>query len=400
MIVRAARTADVDRLLEVHGSAFPDPRGMEARRRNFLENSLGDFSQLRVVEDGTGCIVAHAFLFPLEAWFGGRAVRAGGIATLGVAPEARSRGVGTHLLGALHAESERRGDAVTILFPFRQGFYARVGYAPVTPTRRLELTPRAVPAAWQSLPAGTSVRAAEGGDRQAIEAAYARAAARATGWITRPARLWDRLLLDERRRWFVVLRESALVGFLSWSARQAEAHAAATLIVHDLVADDDEARRALLGVIGAQCDQIHQAILEVDARDPLDRALVDADGARHGTAEVEHSLGQLVAGPMVRLVDIARALEARGWAEDGALSLEVDGAKVGLTSRAGKARVTGAELGTDLVLSRAALAAIAFGALAPSAAARIGWLRGRDASTLARADAIFAMAPYFAIDPF
>src|SRR5262245_39979606 len=80
MIVRPARAADVDRLLEIHANAFPDPRAMEARRRNFLENALGNFDDLRVVEEEGGRIVAHAFLFRLEAWFGGRGVPSGGIA--------------------------------------------------------------------------------------------------------------------------------------------------------------------------------------------------------------------------------------------------------------------------------------------------------------------------------
>jgi predicted acetyltransferase len=401
MLVRVAHPEDVDRLLDIHVSAFPDPRGLEARSRNFLEHPLGDLSELRVVEEG-GRLLAHAFLFRAEAWFGGRPVRAGAIASVGVAPEARGRGVGTHLLEALHAEAGARGDAVTILFPFRQGFYAKLGYAPVTSTRRLHVSPRAIPSNWRG-----DVRSADARDRPAIERAYLRAAKRATGWITRTPRMWDRVLyLDDRRQWFVLPRGDEIAGFVAWTAEQAEAHAATTLVVHDLVADDDDARRALLGLLGAQRDQVQEVLLEIDADDPLDRALVDADGARHGTADLEHPLGRIVGGPMVRIVDTARALEARGWAKEGGLLLDVDGARLALEVGAASAKVAVEAAGeragraADLHLSRAALAAVAFGALAPSAAARLGWLRARDASTLARADAIFALPPYFAIDTF
>jgi hypothetical protein len=51
-------------------------------------------------------------------------------------------------------------------------------------------------------------------------------------------------------------------------------------------------------------------------------------------------------------------------------------------------------------MDRPALAAIAFGALAPSDAARLGWVRARDQAALALADEAFALAPYFAIDRF
>jgi predicted acetyltransferase len=380
MIVRTARAQDLDRLLDVHTSAFPNPGGLELRRRNFEQNPLGDFSDLRVVED-EGRVVGHAFLFPLEAWFGGRGVRAGGVASVGVAPEARGRGVATFLLDALHTESSGRGDALTILFPFREAFYARMGYAKVTPSRRIAFTPRAVPPSWRGT--GVAVRAAEGRDRPAIEAAYVRAAARTTGWITRPARLWDRLLLNERRRWFVATRGSSLVGFMSFTVAQPEAHALTTLTVHDLVADDDEARRALVALLGAQRDQVAEVILDLDASDPLDRALVDPDSGRYGTADLEHALGQIVLGPMVRVADAARALDARGVS----LAVEVDGERVGKGE-------------PGLAMDRGGLAAIAFGALAPSDAARLGLVRARDAEALARADAAFTLSPYFAIDPF
>jgi hypothetical protein len=43
---------------------------------------------------------------------------------------------------------------------------------------------------------------------------------------------------------------------------------------------------------------------------------------------------------------------------------------------------------------------VAFGALPPSQAERLGWLSARDARALARADALFALPPYFSPDPF
>src|SRR5512140_923029 len=88
--LRPAKDEDTERLLEIHASVFPDPRGAEERRRNFHHNALGGLGDLHVVEH-EGRLLAHAFLFPLEVWIGGRPVPAGGVASVGVAPEARGR---------------------------------------------------------------------------------------------------------------------------------------------------------------------------------------------------------------------------------------------------------------------------------------------------------------------
>ena len=91
--------------------------------------------------------VAHAFLFRLKAWFGGMEVQVGGVATVGVAPEARRKGHGTALLTRVHEVARARGDAATVLYPFRQAFYSRFGYATTSPYRRLRLHPASIPGA-------------------------------------------------------------------------------------------------------------------------------------------------------------------------------------------------------------------------------------------------------------
>jgi predicted acetyltransferase len=366
MIVRPARDRDLDRVIAVHTSAFPDARGYEARVRNFKSNPFGGLEALRVVEDA-GAIVGHACLYATEAWFGGRLVRCGAIASVGAAPEARRRGVAAALLEALHEESRARGDAITILHAFRQGFYAKHGYAPAAPYKQLRVSPRAVPREWK--PDG--VRAMRAKDRAAIEAAYARAAERSTGFIARRPAHWEYRFLDERRVWLVVERERTIAGYVSWSLAQAEAHAETTMRVRDLVADDDDARRALLAAIGAQRDQVSEATIDTALDDPLDLALVDADQARFGTAELEHALGAIAAGPMVRLADRARALEARG-----------------VKSPKNQRSLADAD--------DRALAAVLFGGVAPGAAARLGWASAKVAKALAK----LAIPPYFALDPF
>jgi predicted acetyltransferase len=409
---RTAHEADLDRLVEIHTSAFPDPRGHSERRRNFVANPLGPLGALWVAVEGSE-IVAHAFLFELRKWLAGSAIDVAAIASVGVAPEARGRGVAAKFLAHLHAKADARKASVTMLYAFRQGFYAHHGYAPVTPSRLLRIHPASIPTSWRD-EAGVTLRAARGGDRAAIVDAYTRAAHRSHGWLLRPEALWDRSFADERRIWTLASRGKRIVGYAAWSLVQAQSHAETRMVVHEIAADDDAVRRVLFGAIGAQRDQVNEVELDVDADDPIDRALVDADRARFGSKTLEHAVGELAAGPMVRLVDVARGIGARRYAEDGAIDVAIDGASTLGATRStpdlrpalrimvarGRAKVSVAErTRSPLVIGRAALGAVLYGGISASDAARLGWARG-DASTLARADSLFATPPFYALDSY
>ncbi len=394
---RHATAEDLDRVLELHFAAFTDERSAAERRRNFTANPLGSLSDFVVAMRGED-IVGQAFLFPLEAWFGGRAVRLGAVASLATAPEARGQGIATALLEHLHVTADVRGDALTMLYAFRQRFYARLGYGTSSSRKRLVIDPAAIPASWRTLARGR-VHRARGDDKDAIRRAYVRAASRTSGWLTRSDAFWDRHLSRERRQFLV-----ADSGYVAFQLRQAEAHAATSLFVDELVADDDVTRRALLGALGAMRDQVTSIEIEVDAHDPLELALVDSDGRRFGTDAVEHDLGTIVGGPMLRITDVPRAIEARGYPVDGALDVVVHGSgeelAVSVRVRDGRAEVAAA-LGASAALrtTRGVLASVLYGGLRASDAARLGLLDA-DARTLARADAIFALPPIAPVDPF
>jgi predicted acetyltransferase len=389
---RPATEPDLDRLIEVHAACYPDERGAGARRLNFVQNALGRLDDLLVAERD-GRIVGHGFGFSLAAHFGGAAVRVLGIASLGVAPEARGTGVAEAVLDALEDRGRARGAVVALLHAFRHGFYARRGFADVTPNHRLACDPRAVPAEWTRLARG-SVRATTGKDTAQIIELYGRAAARANGWIERPEGLWARRLANERLHFLVV--DGA--GYVSFELGQREPHAMTRLFVHDLVAVTDEARRALFGVLGMQAGQVAEIEVEVAADDPVAFALTDADGARFGDERVEHDLGCIVAGPMLRLLDPPAALAARGWPRDGDADLDVAGRKLHVTARGGGASVTDAGRG-GLALDERALASVAFGGLRARDAARLGLAKGDDAA-VADADELLRTPPFFTLDRF
>jgi hypothetical protein len=107
---------------------------------------------------------------------------------------------------------------------------------------------------------------------------------------------------------------------------------------------------------------VSEVTLEVDADDPIDRALIDMDLARHGTERVEHALGVLVAGPMLSLLDVQSAVEARGYEADGAIEVVLDGAPpCRIEVHGGQAKVGPARGGPVVQLDRPTLAAVLYG---------------------------------------
>jgi hypothetical protein len=198
-----------------------------------------------------------------------------------------------------------------------------------------------------------------------------------------------------------VLKEGASVlGYIVWTLAQDEVHAATRMDVLDLIADDDASRRTLLGLVGAQKDQVATFALHIDATDPLDRALVDSDAYRHGDAAVEHELGEIVGGPLVRVHDLVRAVEARGWPRDGVLVVEVGTRRLRIEAHDGKGIAVPSTGVPDVLVDEATFAALLFGGLSPADAARLGVLEPRDPLALARAEALLSVPPFFTLDAF
>ena len=393
---RLAREEDLERIVDIHAAAFPDPRGRDARRRNFVQNVRGRLEDLHLATVG-GVVVAHGFLFRLDASFGGRLVPSAGIASVGVAPEARGRGIGTTLVSHLHEVARRDGRDLAILHAFRQGFYSRLGYGPVTPYVRLRFHPGAIPFGVER-----PIRRAGGNDAAAMHVCWEEEALRHSGALSRASHpaVWDARLTDEGRTWMVAEGDGGVEGYVAWTLIQREPHADVVLRVTDLAARTPAAWRSLWGIISAQRDQVTEVQVDTAQCDPIVGALVDADRDRSGTEDLEHGFGDLAGGPLVRLLDVPRALSARGYPVDGSLVLAIEDVHIELDVIGGRGRVVPTDAPAELQMTRPTLAAIAFGAMPVSAAARIGWVRARDDRALAIAGALLALPPYFSQDPF
>jgi predicted acetyltransferase len=422
--VRTAREEDVEPLVEMGLCAYPDSGDHEHRRRNLLQNSFGQLSDVRVIEK-EGLIAGQASLYAIEIWLGGRRVPAAGIASVAVTPGERRGGVSHALFEQLHAEVNARKLALTLLYPFREGFYARLGYATTTPLVTLRVATDALAQAPSLAESGNgfTFRTLDGPLLIEARLLYEEVAGREAGRLVRGETRWLKLFSRETHHWMGALSpEGRLEGYLCFSYDVPISHGRQILVVHELTARSGQVRRALLAALGRQRDQIDDVDITVPFGDPLPFAFHDAPGSRRGTAAIEHPLGALGAGPMVRLADPTRALTLRGYPADGELTFVVTDVPTQATPtavttssksfhlvvRGGAAEIkangaitgVGAETaGPAVHLSLATLGSIVVQGLRPSDAAELGLLRA-EKSTLAIADALFAGPRFQCLDPF
>jgi predicted acetyltransferase len=412
--VRAAREEDVDQLVEMGLAAYPDSGDFEHRRRHLVQNSFGSLADVRVIEKD-GRLAGQAALYSIEIWLGGRRVPCAGIASVSVTPGERREGVSHALLEQVHAEVNARQAALTLLYPFREGFYARLGYATTTPLITLRVATDAIAHAPSLVDAadGFSFRTLEGPLLTEAFALYDEVAATLAGRIARHEARWLKLLSLETRHWMGVMSaEGRLEGYVAFSYDVPVTHGRQTLVVHELTVRNGRAERALLAALGKQRDEI-----TVPLGSPLPFAFHDAPGSRRGRAAIEHPLGAIGAGPMVRLTDAARALTLRGYAADGALTLKIAEPPASapktlrLVVRNGQGEIAedgaGAVAGavksehTDatLALALSTLGSIVAAGQRPSDAASLGLVQA-DANALVTADALFAGPRFQCLDPF
>ncbi len=337
-----ALESELDELVRIHTAAFPGGRGGDARIANFRDNSRGGYERLFVLREH-GHPVAHAFLFRLETAIAGELLPFGGIATVGVAPEHRGRGLGGVLLAELHAQAASEQLAGTFLYAFRQGFYRRFGYGRTSLRAVVDLHP----ASLTPSPHRAVVRLARGHeDFDRLARVQREAVLRGTLGHVRSVETWARLRRVFGREWMLIERDGDTVGYL-WADRVCiEDHAPITLDIGELVTLDQDAEAAIFRWISTQKDQVQRVVCELPLADVESLDLVDPDRHRSGTVAIEHPLGTMALGPMVRVGNDAGAfLARRRWPRSGAVTVAAcseNGARLGawsLVVEAGRASV-------------------------------------------------------------
>jgi predicted acetyltransferase len=305
-------------------------------------------------------------------WFGGRLVPASGIAGVAVAAEARGGGLARAVLTRLMQAARERGALISTLFNTTPVPYRRLGWEEVG-----ALVTSAVPAmVFEGLrrPEGTSTRAATVEDMPAIAELYRAVARDGTGLMERPwyeekpqrsLEEWDGLTIVEGR--------AGVAGFCAWD-RGPGYDATGRIIVGDLIGADPDATTALLATLAGWASVAPTVTLQLPDLDPV---YLTTTAGIHARPELRQPW-------MLRLLDAAGAVAARGWSPHlrGSVDLSLadpecpwNAGDVRLVLDGGQGRLEPGGRGTARLTPRG-LALWYAGAATPAALRRLGLLTG------------------------
>ena len=262
------------------------------------------------VDDGALASICIHYTF--ETRLRGEWIDMGGLGAVATPPERRREGNVRWML----QESIRTFEGVPLvaLWPFSTAFYRQFGWASANEIARHTVPPAELPTGFGQ--AG-EFRPVEPDDWRTLRTVHLAAARGETLSMRRGEQWWRRRIFhawgDDRRHVYVYSRGDTPAGYVVYDVGEDDER---ELTVEYLGARDQEAYRAVLSFLGDHDSQVDRVTLDRPGSGTL-FDIIDAP------QEVN---AQLRPGPMVRLTDVTRALEAVPYPDgvDEQLTLEVD----------------------------------------------------------------------------
>jgi predicted acetyltransferase len=301
-----ADDAEFEKYVAVVAGAFATVDDPNVRRW-FAKSDRANF---RIAKDGAE-VVGGLYLIPMGQWFGGRVVPMTGVAAVCVAPEHRSRGAAGALMRAA-VEHMRAADVpISALYPATQKLYRAAGYERAGAEYRIAVKTREIILIDRRL----SLRAATASDERAIRESYDRRARSCSGNLDRPEEIWDGVLrpVSGVAQAYVVEGPSGVEGHVVCQKRM-EPDGNSKLWCSDVVAHTAGAARRIATFFGDHRSMVHEVGWRGSAGDPVLAVLRE-----------QYSVNaRLWDWFMLRIVDVAEAIEARGYAPGVAGEVHLD----------------------------------------------------------------------------
>ncbi len=315
-----------------------------------------------------------------------------------VAATHRRRGLLTAMLSESLQEARDRGDALSILVAAEWPIYGRFGYAPANDNARYSLHPRRRLA---TVPSTQPLRQVDQADvAEFAQHVFERQRGLWPGQVDRPDPWWPTHLRidgyqasepERTRTWVVYDGGDGPEGLLSWHVTRSDWDDPRGLAIEvgDLVAGSWAAYTALWGYL-TSIDLVEEVVLPTRSVDEPARWLL-GDGRALEQVSREDAV-------WVRLLDVPKALGARGYACAGAVVFDVDdpapggygAGRVLVESDGGAARCTPTRHSPDLQVTQRALASCYLGGHSFSELSVAGAVAELTPGALKRADAMFA----------
>ncbi len=300
---------DLDRIGFVVSQAFGvDEEGC----RKWIGETRG--RRVRVAErSGASSPDACLILIPMGQFFGGRSVPMTGVAGVAVAPESRGSGIATHMMAESLREMRASGAAISTLFPATQPVYRKVGYEQAGALWTFSVDPSRLRGArepqLQMQPLSTT-------DRPRLEAGYTAFARTRDGFLDRADYIWDRVFAPrgQAAQGWAIADGDQIEGCVFTMRQPADSFTKRVLPLADVWTNTPRAARRALAFLADHASVVR----EVTFHGPNPHPLLMVMQEQVASVRVKDFW-------MLRIVDVIRALECRGYPPDtrSAVTLEV-----------------------------------------------------------------------------
>ena len=246
-------------------------------------------------------------IIDMGQWFGGNIVRTGAVTSVGIAPEGRGRGAASVLLKNSLAEMYESGIAISTLFPSSTRVYRSFGYERSGIKITYETKIKEMKVSRNNL----EIIEAKAGEREETYFLYNERAKLSNGNLDRSSVLWDLILESKGRKIFhyIVVDGNKPVGYVNFQQARSANH----IRVRDMVALNSQCAERLLLFFYEHRNVIDTISWNGPPSDPI-RLLMEEEGANIVSTR----------DWMLRIVDIKKALEAKGYPKDIQLSLTLN----------------------------------------------------------------------------
>ncbi|MDX2213613.1 MAG: GNAT family N-acetyltransferase [Oculatellaceae cyanobacterium bins.114] len=358
-------------------------------------NSLGESlymkrvgsQNFRVMRQG-GQLMGGLAILRMGQWYGGQCVPMAGIAAVGVAPEYRGSGVAIALMQKTLSELREQGIPLSVLYPATQRLYRKAGYEQGGSLCTWEVSTQAIHLSDRSLPVHSITPSVE-----VLEPLYRQKAQTYNGHLDRHAALWKDLTNTEVKE---AIASTYLFGDINHPEGYAIFHQVRVnnsnrLIIKDWVLLTPASVQRFWSFLADHRTQIDHIQWRSSMVDPLTLLLPEQSA---DLVETERW--------MVRIIDVSKALEKRGYPADlqAELHLEIQDdlflqntGKFVLTVANGKSEVATSGNG-DLKLTIRALSSLYSGLFTPQELKLMGQLEATESALKTAAHLFNSHAPW------
>ncbi|MBW4642761.1 MAG: GNAT family N-acetyltransferase [Goleter apudmare HA4340-LM2] len=300
-----AAPEDVNQLGKILDQCFIGSPGQEA----IYINSIG-LENFRIIRRDQQVVGGLAIL-RMGQWWGGQRLPMSGIAAVGIAPEYRGDGAAIALLQHALKELHNQGSPISVLYPATQYLYRKAGYEQGGSLCFWEMLTDSIQVKEQPLP----LKSIASSNPQVFDEIYQQQVKLTNGYLDRHPAIWQRIVTTQEKETvfaYLIGTPDQPQGYIIFSQERTEN--GTILWVRDWAVLTVAAAQSFWSFIAKHRSQIDRVRWQSSINDYLTLLLPEQ------TAKVfSHKRW------MLRLIDVSKALEGRGYPPgvQGELHLEV-----------------------------------------------------------------------------